>query len=337
MLVLGIESTCDETAVAVVKDGKEILSNLVSSQIDLHQQFGGVVPELACRRHVEVFLPLIKEAIQQAKVSLDEINLIAVAHGPGLIGALLIGLNAAKALGLALNKPFIGVNHIEAHLYAAIMCQKEPVSFPALGVILSGGHTSLVHIEAIGKYATISQTVDDAIGEAFDKVAKLLGLPYPGGPVIESLAKKGDPHTFPLKPGKVKTHPLHFSFSGLKTAVLYALKGQNAESAIVLTEKIKCDMAASFQRAAFQDILEKTKAAAKSKNLTRILFGGGVTNSLTLRKLFAEEAAEFDQFFPTQDLSLDNAAMIAGLGYHTYQRKGSGDSLDLDPLTRISF
>lgn len=338
MLTIGIESTCDETACAIVKDGREILSNVVSSQIDLHAEYGGVVPELACRRHVDVMIPVIKEALKEANISLQEIDLIAVAHGPGLIGALLIGLNAAKGLAIALQKPLIGVNHVEAHLYAAMMSQEREPSFPCLGVILSGGHTALVVMHSLDKFTLISQTVDDAIGEAFDKVAKLLGLPYPGGPQIEKLAEHGDLRKHPFKGGRIKNNPLGFSFSGLKTAVLYTLKGQNNRSGSgLLTQEEKCDIAASFQSAAFEDLIRKTLLAAEQYGLTEVVFGGGVTNNRYLRRLFAKMAPSLRLYWPTFELSLDNAAMIAGLGYHRYLRNGSGDSLELEALTRIAF
>lgn len=342
MLVLGIESTCDETACAVVKNGRCILSNVVSSQIDLHQEYGGVVPELACRRHIDLIIPVIDQALNQAQLNLKDINLIAVAHGPGLIGALLIGLSTAKALSLALRKPFIGVNHVEAHLYAALMSQEEPVKFPCLGVVLSGGHTALVLIKEIGSYELIGQTVDDAIGEAFDKVAKLLGLPYPGGPQIEQLALKGNPLRYSLKAGQVKGSPLNFSFSGLKTAVLYTLKGHPTKDStplhLHLTEQDKGDLAASFQYAAFEDVVKKTLLAAAEYQIQTIIFGGGVTNNQYLRHLFAKRNKEkYQLIWPSFGLSLDNAAMIAGLGYYRYQLKGCGDPIDLEPLVRIPF
>lgn len=337
MLVLGIESTCDETACAVVKDGKEILSNIVSSQIDLHSEYGGVVPELACRRHIDILLPIIKNALQEACVTLSDIDLISVAHGPGLIGALLIGLNTCKGLALALDKPFVGVNHIEAHLYASMMSHPQKISFPTLGVILSGGHTTLVRIDNLGKYVPIGDTVDDAIGEAFDKVAKILDLPYPGGPQIEALACKGDPHAYALKPGKVKGKPFHFSFSGLKTGVLYTLKGQNGHYPRILSEKERNDIAASFQHAALKDVVDKTLLAAREFSCRSIIFGGGVTNNQRLRAMFSDHAPHFQYIWPGRGLSLDNAAMIAGLGYHVYKQKGRSDPLDLEALTRIPF
>lgn len=334
MLVLGIESTCDETACALVVDGRHILSNVVSSQVDLHKEFGGVVPELACRRHIDLIIPVLNQALQEAEVSLTQLDLIAVAHGPGLIGALLIGLNTAKALALSLQKPFIGVNHIEAHLYAALMSQSTPVQFPCLGVVLSGGHTSLVLMKNIDEYELIGQTVDDAIGEAFDKVAKMLQLPYPGGPQIEKLALHGNGRAFAFKAGQVKGKPLDFSFSGLKTSVLYKLRDYPAEN---LTSQLKTDIAASFQQAAFEDIVRKTHKAAEQWNIRTIIFGGGVTNNQALRELFYQSAQDYSYLWPAFGLSLDNAAMIAGLGYHRYQRHGKGDSMDLEPLTRIPF
>lgn len=334
MLVLGLESTCDETACSVVCDGSEILSNVVSSQIDLHAEYGGVVPELACRRHVDVIIPVIKEALSRANVELADIDLIAVAHGPGLIGALLLGLNTAKSLALALNKPFIGVNHIEAHLYAACMShpKKTEIKFPCLGVLLSGGHTALIHMHDLGRYTPIGQTVDDAIGEAFDKVAKLLNLPYPGGPQIEKMAREGNQKRFPFKSGNVKGFPLDFSFSGLKTAVLYAIQRSNS-----LTMSDKCDVAASFQHAAFTDLIQKAMKAAEQHGCRTLLFGGGVTNNQQLRQMFREASPQLAQIWPSAGLSLDNAAMIAGLGYHNFLTRGRGDEISLDALTRLFF
>lgn len=339
MLVLGIETTCDETACAIVRDGKEILSNVISSQIDLHAEYGGVVPELSCRRHVDVLIPVLQQTLSEANISLDMIDVIAVAYGPGLIGALLIGITSAKTLALALNKPFVGVNHVEAHLYAAIMSQAQQVEFPCLGVVLSGGHTALVRMDDIGTYTLIGETVDDAIGEAFDKVAKLLGLPYPGGPQIEALALHGDRHRFSFKAGKVKERPLDFSFSGLKTAVLYALKGQNSQdlTAKILSEKDKADVSAAFQHAALTDIVDKALAAAQKTNCRTLVFGGGVTNNQQLRRMVNERAQGLRILWPSLGLSLDNAAMIAGLGYHCYLNKGKGDPMDLEAATRIAF
>lgn len=336
MLVLGIETTCDETACSIVQDGKEILSNVIASQTDLHAQYGGVFPELACRKHIDTLIPVIEEAIVQAGIGKRAIDLVAVAKGPGLIGALLIGLNAAKALSLAWKKPFVGVNHVEAHLYAAMMGGKEPL-YPSLGVVISGGHTFLVRILEIGKYEMIGQTVDDAIGEAFDKVAVMLGLPYPGGPAIEMLAKKGDPSRYFFKPGRVKEKPWDFSFSGLKTNVLYTVKGQNQNknAPSTITEAEKPHIAAAFQETALRDVVNKALLAAQTFDCQAIYLGGGVSNNGRLRELF--KLSPIPVFWPPQGLSLDNAAMIAGLGYHLFQKQGHGDGLDLEPMARIQL
>lgn len=335
MLALGIESTCDETAASVVRDGKDILSNVISSQADLHKQYGGVFPEMACRRHIDMLLPVINEALLQAKVTPADIDLISVAKGPGLIGALLIGLNCAKALSLAWTKPFVGVNHVEAHLYAAMMGQKE-ILLPALGVVVSGGHTFLVKICALGSYELIGSTVDDAVGEAFDKVATMLGLSYPGGPAIEQLAKSGDPTLYKFNAGKVKERPWDFSFSGLKTNVLYTVKGPNStkESPLLIEENQKAHVAAAFQETALGEIVKKSLKAAVAFDCKAIYLGGGVSNNQRLRDLFAQSSIPV--YWPPFGLSLDNAAMIAGLGYHVFLQKGP-DSLSLDPLPRISF
>lgn len=329
MLILGIESTCDETAAAVVRDGEEILSNVVTSQIDLHQPFGGVVPEVASRRHLELIAPVIREALSEALLTIDQIDLIAVAMGPGLMGALLVGLNAAKGLSIGTGKPYIGINHVEAHLYAATM--NQPVQFPALGIVLSGGHTALLRIHAVGQYELISTTVDDAIGEAFDKVASILDLPYPGGPHIEELAKTGDPHAYPFRAGRVKTKPLHFSFSGLKTSVLYAVKGQGntRKDPTLLSDQQKADVAASFQEAAFRDIVKKAKLAAG--DCRSVILGGGVVINQRLRAMLD---LDLPIFWPPPALTLDNAAMIAGLAYHRLPLDGPSP-LDLKPQPRI--
>lgn len=336
MYVLGIESTCDETAAAVVQNGRKILSNVVSSQIDLHREYGGVVPELACRRHVDVLLPVIEQALYEANATLQQIDLIAVAHGPGLIGAVLLGLSAAKALSLGTGIPFVGVNHIEAHLYASLM-QEESPAFPCLGVVLSGGHTHLVKVEEVGQYALIGQTVDDAVGEAFDKAAQMMGLPYPGGPVIEKLAAKGNPARFTFKAGNIKDKPFDFSFSGLKTALLYTIQNMTNKDRSKLTAEDKADLAAAFQKTAFDCIISKSVKATKSLGCSDILLGGGVTNNLTLRHLFQEAAPELRCWWPPKGLSLDNAAMIAGLGYHQFKTKGTGDAMDLEPVLKLGM
>jgi|ERR1700733_2220688 len=338
MLVLGIESTCDETACSIVRDGKEILSNVVASQNDIHSKYGGVFPELASRRHIDVIIPVIDQALNQANVQLTEIDLVAVAYGPGLLGSILVGLNAAKTLAFTLQKPLVPVNHVEAHLYAALMPLSSP-SFPCIGVVLSGAHTSLLKIKEIGQYQILGQTVDDAIGEAFDKAAKIMNLPYPGGPRIEMLACFGNPDRYPFKAGKVKERPLDFSFSGIKTGVLYAARGQNGSllNESTLSEADKCDIAASFQKAVFTDIINKTLKIAENEQIQTIVLGGGVTNNQRLRDMFSHAAPEYHIFWPSPGLSLDNAAMIAGLGYHRYKILGSGAPLDIDAATRIGF
>lgn len=337
MLILGIESTCDETAAAVVKDGKLILSNVIASQGDLHEKFGGVVPELACRRHIDVMLPVIQKALYDASVTLKDIDLIAVSYAPGLIGAIMIGLTAGKALSLASGIPFLGIHHVEAHLYAALMGQ-DKIDFPCIGVVLSGGHTSILLMEGIGTYRLIGETQDDAVGEAFDKVAKMMGLPYPGGPLIEELAKNGDPHAFTFRTGKFKDKPYDFSFSGLKTSVLYTLKGQDRSGQIEnLTPQEKENVAASFQRVVFEDIFAKVASASEKYGAPNIVFGGGVTNNMALRKFMSNKMPGCRLIFPERALTLDNAAMIAGLAYHKWQEKKQGDPYFLEPESRVSF
>ncbi|NGX31916.1 MAG: tRNA N6-adenosine threonylcarbamoyltransferase [Chlamydiae bacterium] len=334
MKILGIESTCDETSCAIVEDGFNILSNVVSSQIDIHAQFGGVVPELACRRHIETITPVLQEALTQASCTLDDIDLIGVAKGPGLLGALLIGINFAKALSLATDIPLIGINHIEAHLYAPIMDCLMSVQYPALGVILSGGHTQFVHIKEPNHYVPIGQTLDDAMGEAFDKVAKMLHLPYPGGPEIERLAKKGDPKRFAFKGGKVKNRPFDLSFSGLKTSVLYTLFGQNTNKTLPLSKEDLCDAAASFQHTAVQIIIDKLHAILNTFEVKSLIFGGGVTcNTYLKENIFKHFSLPI--FWPTKTLSLDNAAMIAGLSFAKFQAKTYASNLSAQ--TRIPF
>jgi N6-L-threonylcarbamoyladenine synthase len=336
MLVLGIESSCDETAVAVVRNGNEILSNVIATQTDLHEPFGGVIPELACRRHVDIFPQILQRALDEAGVKLSDIHLISVTMGPGLIGALLVGLNFAKGLALSCNIPFVGVNHVLSHLYASMYDVTLPL--PSLGVIVSGGHTALLLMEE-HSFKLIGQTQDDAIGEAFDKVARLLDLPYPGGPKVEELAKKGNPHRFPLKVGAIKERSFDFSFSGLKTGVLYLVKGQNAskKSPTAISEEDKCDVAASFQQAALSDIVNKTLLAAKEYRCQSIVIGGGVSQNQTFRSLFDQKNVGHPIFWPKPHLCCDNAAMIAILGFHEFQKRGRSDSFELEAQPRIPF
>ena len=331
MLVLGIESTCDETAAAVVRSGREVLSHVIASQAAFHAQYGGVVPELASRRHIDAIIPVIAQSLSLARCSLRDIDLMAVAKGPGLVGSLLVGIQTAKALSWAIDRPLVGVNHIEAHLYASMMSLDNIKPFlPGIGVILSGGHTTLLLVEGIGSYQLIGQTVDDAAGEAFDKVATMLGLAYPGGPFVEQKAREGNPEAFPFKGGRVKGHPLQFSFSGLKTAVLYAI-----QKIAPLSEPTICDLCASFQRAVIHDLAAKVHSACEQYHPKALFFGGGVTQNGALRTHFSKSFS-LPLFWPPADLCLDNAAMIAGLGYHTYRRTGLDERFSLEPQTRIT-
>lgn len=336
MLILGIESTCDETACAVVKDGQTILSNVIYSQSVIHERYGGVYPEIAARHHADLIIPMIEKALQTAGITHRELAGIAVAQGPGLVGSLLIGINAAKALAYAWDLPLIGVNHVEAHLYAAMMNQTP--CFPVLGCVLSGGHSFIAKISSVGQYELIATTVDDAMGEAFDKVARLMNLPYPGGMHIERLAQLGDTKKYPLKAGQVKGNPLALSYSGIKTNVLYLTKGANAtKNAPLLVEADElCHIAASFQETVFQDLLKKVQKIAASGAYTQIYFGGGVTQNARLREK-ARNLLGDKVFFAAKDLCLDNGAMIAGLGYHKLQECGALNPEELEPKPSWPF
>ena len=330
MKVLGIETSCDETAVAIVENGKKILVNLIASQAEIHKLYGGVYPEIASRHHIDRLIPLIQTALECT----DKIDLIAVAQGPGLIGSLLMGVTAAQGLAFGWQKPLIGVNHVEGHLYSAMM-ETEP-EFPALGVVLSGGHTFLAKMDGITSYKIIGTTVDDAIGEAFDKVAALLDYPYPGGPLIEKIALNGDENRYPFKGGTVKGQPLFFSFSGLKTNVLYSVKGPNTKksSPTIIEKDEKRHIAASFQKAAVEDVVTKSLKAAKTFPCKGLYLGGGVTQNKYLRQTF-ENRSPFPVFWPPKGLSLDNAAMIAGLAYHLHSKNKL--NLNIKPFPRLAI
>lgn len=337
MITLGIESTCDDTGIALLQ-GDKLLCNLVASQIEIHRPFGGVFPELASRGHAHHLLPLLDQALKTTGLLLEEIDLITVAYGPGLMGSILMGVTCAKTLALALQKPIQFVNHIEAHLFACAMQTEKPVMFPALGLVVSGGHTSLVFMEDFSSYTLLGETQDDALGEAFDKVAKLLHLPYPGGPEIEKLARLGDPSVYPFRPAVVKGKPFAFSFSGLKTKVLYTVrgeKGENKEREPSIEEKQ--NIAASFQSAVFLDLCQKLEKAHAIWSPKSILLGGGVTHSQTLRSLLEHASFAEKVIFPDKDLSQDNAAMIAGLGAWKHQRVKEGDALTVKPKPRIPW
>ena len=313
MRILGIETSCDETAAAVVEDGRYVHSSVVSSQVDLHARFGGVVPEVASRAHVELITAVIAETLVEAGVELRELDAVAACHGPGLAGALLVGVSAAKALALTANLPYVGVNHLEAHLYAAWL--EDPTLVPPLAtLIVSGGHTMIVIMEGHGRYQVVGQTVDDAAGEAFDKVARHLGLGYPGGPVIDRLAREGDPKAvrFPrAMPGE-----LDFSFAGLKTAVVNHVRRN--------PEYVVADIAASFQEAVVDQLVTKLLAAADEAGAPVLAIGGGVAANSRLREQVAAAAAASGRrsFLPPMALCTDNGAMIAATAWWRLQSDG---------------
>ena len=337
MLLLALESSCDETAAAVVRDGREVLSNIISSQIDLHAIYGGVVPELASRRHLEVINPLVAEALQRAGVAPAELDGVAVTSGPGLTGALLVGVSFAKAFAYALNIPFIGVHHIEAHIQAIRL--EQEVAYPFLGAAVSGGHTHLYRVEGIGSYRLLGRTIDDAAGEAFDKVAKMLGLGYPGGPLIDKLAARyasGD-IKFPRPLLNRANHD--FSFSGLKTAVLNHIQGLPRP----LSEEQVGQIASAFQEAAVDVLTLKVLRAAQQEGLERIVVAGGVACNSGLRQRFADltAATTTSVYFPRPLLCADNAAMIA-VAADFYLSHGKRSGFDLNavsswPLEQVSL
>lgn len=338
MITLGIESSCDETAAAIY-DGELLLSNIVLSQTALHEEFGGVFPELAARRHLDHLLPVVEKALQEAGLSKNDIDLIAVSSSPGLMGALLMGVNCAKALGYALNVPVIGVNHVKAHLFANFIDYEE-IAFPAIGLIVSGGHTALFHMQTKEDITLLGTTLDDAVGECFDKVARMLNLPYPGGPQIEKLAKQGNSNAYPFKPPRVKNSPYAFSFSGLKTKVLYTVYGQNGKSdnPILPKEEFK-HIAASFQKAAFDSLLLATKKACEEFGVKSFLIGGGVSCNDALKELFEKKLPQnVTPYFPKKSLTLDNAAMIAALGHYQFLKDGpSSENLTASPTAKSAM
>ena len=328
MLILGIETTCDETSAAVVRDGREVLSNVVSSQIDLHAKFGGVVPEVAARAHLECLNPIVEEALKNAGITrpAEEIDAVAVANCPGLIGCLLVGTAAAKAFAFAWGKPLVAVNHVQAHLYSVLLSDiaNEPpaepgANFPAIGLVMSGGHSSLYHVRAFDELLRIGQTQDDAVGEAFDKVAAILQLGYPGGPLIDKLAEQGDPLAIKFPLSLLEKDSLNFSFSGLKTAVLYHVNGKKGRErdASSLTLQQKANVAASFQRTAAMMLTEKLRRAAARYPARSLMIGGGVSANSAIRRAVMELGVELDLpvFIPPLRYCTDNAAMIAGLAY----------------------
>jgi N6-L-threonylcarbamoyladenine synthase len=313
MLVLGVETSCDDTAVAVLRDGREILANVVSSQDQVHGPYGGVVPELASRQHSENILPLIDAALRQAGVNIAEIGGIAVTYGPGLVGSLLVGLSFAKGLAFRWGIPFVGVNHLEAHLLAIQL--EQAVQFPYVALLASGGHTLLYCVNDVGQYRYLGGTRDDAAGEAFDKVAKAMGLGYPGGRIIDNLAKAGDRSAIRFPRAHFKKDSYEFSFSGIKTAVWYYLKATGGA-------KRQEDIAASFQEAVVDMLVAPTIKAARATGIGRIVLSGGVAANSRLRAKMKEKAGaeNIDAFFPAPKFCTDNGAMIALTGYEWLKR-----------------
>lgn len=337
MLILGLESTCDETGAAVVRDGTQVLSNVVASQIDLHAKYRGVVPEIASRAHIENILPVVQEAIATAGCNLNEIDAVSVAHRPGLIGSLLIGVTAAKTLAWALGKPLIGVDHVHAHLYSVLLEKNQPDAFfPAVGLVVSGGHTALYHAKSWTQIELIGTTIDDAVGEAYDKVAAILGLGYPGGPVIDKLAKEGDPRSVRFPRSLLGRDSLDFSFSGLKTAVLYHVRGVPGrdDHPPALNDQSLRDIAASFQAACVDTIATKLKRAIEQTGARSIIIGGGVSANRGLRE--AMQIFTVPVYFPPMQFCTDNAAMSAGLA-HVLHQQGLTSGLDLDAITYSQF
>ncbi|MCH5275332.1 MAG: tRNA (adenosine(37)-N6)-threonylcarbamoyltransferase complex transferase subunit TsaD [Lachnospiraceae bacterium] len=333
IVLLAVESSCDETAAAVVRNGREVLSNVISSQIDLHTLYGGVVPEIASRKHIEKINQIIREALQKAGMTLKEMNGIAVTYGPGLVGPLLVGVSAAKAISFAANIPLIGVHHIEGHISANYIENKE-LKPPFVCLVASGGHSHLVLVKDYGEYEIIGRTRDDAAGEAFDKVARAIGLGYPGGPKIDKLSKEGNPEAIHFPRAKVEENAYDFSFSGLKSAVLNYLNACQMKG----EEICKADVAASFQQAVVEVLVEHSIHAVKQYGYDKFAIAGGVASNSSLRAAFEERCrAEGIRFYyPSPILCTDNAAMIGTAGYYEYLR-GVRSGLDLNAVPNLKL
>lgn len=315
IITLAIETSCDETSVAVLRNGREVLSNIISSQIEIHRKFGGVVPEVASRKHIENINLIIEEALEESNKSFDDIDIVGVTRGPGLVGALLVGISSAKALAYGMKKPLVGVNHIHGHVCANFIEHKD-LEPPFIGLIVSGGHSYLIHARDYTDFELIGRTRDDAAGEAFDKVARAMGLEYPGGPLIDRLAKEGNPDAIDFPRVMLEKDSYDFSFSGLKTAVLNYLNQKEQKGEEYVIE----DVAASFQQAVIDVLVTKSIRLAKEMGEDKIVISGGVAANEGLRKLMEEEGAKkgIDIFYPSRILCTDNAAMIASSAYYNY-------------------
>ena len=381
MKIIGIESSCDETAAAVVEDGRRLLSNVVHTQIDIHAQYGGVVPEVAARSHIEMINPVINRALSDAGCTWDDIDAIAVTYAPGLIGSLLVGTLAARTLAITHNKPLYAIHHVEAHVYANFVVEKglprhpeldsgsnenesannwipdqvwndklkdlplpsKQPDFPMLALIVSGGHSQLVLFRDHGDYELLGQTQDDAVGEAFDKVAKIIGLPYPGGPSIAKAAQSGDPHKYKLPKAKLDS-PYNMSFSGLKTALLRAVQAETGhdytfpshELPALLDDAQRADFAASFQQTAIETLVDKAERAFRDYSPASVVIAGGVAANQELRRQLSERLPITIEYAPMQ-LCTDNAAMIATLGYYVAQKKDPVDPYDVEVVPSLSM
>ena len=333
MYTLALETSCDETSAAVIQDGRHICSNIISTQVPIHRKFGGVVPEIASRQHIEYVMPIIKEALDEAGVDMHDIDHIGVTYGPGLVGALLVGVAAAKALSFALDKPLVGVNHMEGHIFANFLSHPE-LEPPFLALVVSGGHTQLVKIKGYNSFELLGQTRDDAAGEAFDKIARVMGYPYPGGPQIDALAKKGNPDAITFPKALHEKHNFEFSFSGLKSAVLNYLHTQEQRHAGYSPE----DVAASFQKTVVETLVEKTMDAARWSGMTNIAVAGGVAANSRIRAdlLAAVKGLGAEVYMPPLSLCGDNGAMIGAQGYYEYQA-GRTAGLDLNAYATMDL
>lgn len=333
LVTLAIESSCDETAASVLLEGREVLSNIISSQIEIHKQYGGVVPEIASRHHLNNVNTVVDEAMEEAGISMDEVDMIGVTYGPGLVGALLIGLATAKAYALAADKPLIGVHHIQGHISANYIEHKE-LEPPFMALIISGGHTNIVEVTGYNECRVLGGTRDDAAGEAYDKVARVLGLGYPGGPLIDKLAKEGDPHAVEFKRVFLEKGSLDFSFSGIKTGVLNYINSEKQAGRDINS----ADVAASFQAAVLEVIVTKTVNAAIDMNKDKIVLAGGVASNSKLREMMKEECDKHGiaLYYPSPILCTDNAAMIGCAAYYKYMA-GERDDLTLDAIPNLKL